>query len=79
MLGQLMDQLDYLDRQIDLFSQRIEEVSRPFAGAIEEVMRLPGFEKRAAENVIAEIGCNMDQFPSADHLSSWAGICSCSN
>ena len=79
MLGQLMDQLDYLDRQIDLFSQRIEEVSRPFAGAIEEVMRLPGFEKRAAENVIAEIGCNMDQFPSADHLSSWAGICSGSN
>ena len=79
MLGQLKDQLDYLDRQIDLFSQRIEEVSRPFAGAIEEVMRLPGFEKRAAENVIAEIGCNMDQFPSADHLSSWAGICSGSN
>ena len=79
MLSQLMDQLDYLDRQIDLFSQRIEEVSRPFAGAIEEVMRLPGFEKRAAENVIAEIGCNMDQFPSADHLSSWAGICSGSN
>jgi transposase len=79
MLGQLMDQLDYLDRQIDLFSQRIEEVSRPFAGAIEEVMRLPGFEKRAAENVIAEIGCNMDQFPSVNHLSSWAGICSGSN
>jgi transposase len=79
MLDKLMDQLDYLDRQIDEFSQRIDEVSRPFAEAIEEVGRLPGFEKRAAENTIAEIGCNMDQFPSADHLSSWAGICPGSN
>ena len=79
MLGQLLDQLDYMDRQIDLFSQRIEEVSRPFAGAIEEVMRLPGFKRGGSENVIAEIGCNMDQFPSADHLNSWAGICSGNN
>jgi transposase len=79
MLGELMDHLDYLDEQIDRFSQRIEEISRPFAEAIEEVMSLPGFEKRAAENVIAEIGSNMDQFPSVDHLCSWAGICPGSN
>jgi len=79
MLGQLLDQLDYLDRQIDQFSQRIEEVSRPFVEAIKEVARLPGLQKLASENVIAEIGCNMDQFPSADHLCSWAGICSGNN
>jgi transposase len=79
MLDELMDHLDCLDQQIDRFSKRIEEVSRPFAEAIEEVARLPGFEKRAAENTIAEIGCNMDQFPSAGHLCSWAGVCSGSN
>jgi transposase len=79
MLGELMDHLDYLDEQIDRFSQRIQEISRPFAEAIEELARLPGLEKRSAENVIAEIGCNMDQFPSVDHLSSWAGICPGSN
>jgi len=79
MLGELMDQLDHLDGQIDRFSQRIEEISRPFAKAIEEVMRLPGFEKRGSENVIAEIGSNMDPFPSADHICSWAGVCPGSN
>ncbi|PZE20429.1 transposase [Paenibacillus xerothermodurans] len=24
--------------------------------------------------LIAEIGVDMDQFPTADHLSSWAGV-----
>jgi transposase len=74
-LGELMDHIEYLEGQIDRFSARIEEISRPFEKAIEAVTQMPGFEKRSAENVIAEIGINMDQFPSAGHLASWAGMC----
>ena len=73
-LKQLMDHLEYLETQIEVFSQRIEEMSRPFEEAIEAVTQLPGFERRAAENLIAEIGTDMERFPSEDHLSSWAGV-----
>ena len=51
-LNELMDHLEYLEGQIERFSQRIEEVTGPFEEAIKEVARLPGFEKRSAENVI---------------------------
>ena len=34
----------------------------------------PGIGQRAAQTILAEIGINMAQFPTADHLTSWAGL-----
>jgi transposase len=79
LLRQLLEHLEYLESKIEEFSRRIEEVSGPFAPAIEALAALPGFENRSAQNVVAEIGATMEPFPSADHLSSWAGVCPGSN
>jgi len=46
-----------------------------YAKALERLDGIPGVNRRVAEIVLAEIGINMDQFPSDGHLASWAGIC----
>ena len=74
-LAELLDQVEDLERRIDRFSRRIGEISGPFAEAIRLVAELPGFDERSAQNVLAETGTDMDQFPTDNHLSSWAGIC----
>ncbi len=45
-------------------------------GAFRIVMdELPGISQRGAEILLAEIGADLDRFPSAKHLASWAGMC----
>jgi hypothetical protein len=36
---------------------------------------IPGVARRTAEVLVAEIGTDMSNFPSARHLASWAGRC----
>jgi len=36
---------------------------------------IPGVDKESATYILSEIGNNMDQFPTEQHLASWSGIC----
>jgi transposase len=71
----ILAHLDFLDEQIQLLSDAIEEQLAPFAAAVELLSSIPGIRRRTAETILAEIGVDMSRFPSARHLASWAGQC----
>jgi len=76
MLKQLLIQLDQVDQLVESFDRRTEEVMSPLERqAVQRLDDVPGFDQRLGQILIAEVGTNMAQFPSARHLASWAGIC----
>ena len=77
MLEQLLDHLAHLEEQLACFHARIEEALRPFVdeATFRRLDAIPGVNKETIQNVVAEIGVDMQQFPTAGHLASWAGVC----
>ena len=75
MLRMLMDQINQIEVWIHELDLRIEELMRPFEQEVSLLTTIPGIEKQNAQNILAEIGFDMNQFPSAAHLASWSGIC----
>jgi len=75
MLRLLMKQLYEIESFINEISMRIEEHFRPFEDRVSPLTEIPGIKKQSVENIIAEIGINMGQFPTDAHISSWAGVC----
>jgi len=77
LLQLLLDEMTHLEALVARLDARIqEELPAPFAQAIRRLDTIPGINSQAAENILAEIGPDMSQFPTAGHLASWAGICS---
>jgi transposase len=71
----LMEHLAHLEGLIARLGARIETALAPFGEAAGRLATIPGVDRRAAEVVIAEVGPDMTQFPTAGHLASGAGMC----
>ena len=77
LLRLLLDDLTQQEGLIARLSARITQVlPSPFGEAVQRLATIPGIDERAAENILAEIGTDMDQFPTDGHLASWTGMCS---
>ncbi len=70
-----LEQIDATDGSIKQLDSKIEELTAPFADAVERLEAMPGVSALAARVVLAEIGPDMSRFPTAGHLVSFAGLC----
>jgi transposase len=76
LLRLLLDELTALEGLIGRLTGRIAEVlPPPFVEALERLSTIPGINPPSATNILAEIGTDMNQFPTAGHLASWTGMC----
>ena len=75
MARELLDHIDYLQIAVTRLDDTVDELMVPFVDPRDRLATIPGIAKRTAEIVIAEIGVDMNQFPTPGHLASWAGLC----
>lgn len=69
--------IEYMEGLIAEINSEIERVLQEhnLQESIDLLDSIPGVDQRASEDIIAEVGTQMEQFPTEDHLSSWAGMC----
>jgi len=75
LLGEYLDEWEAIGQRITRLEAEIELRIGPFEYAVALWQTIPGMERVTASALVAEIGVNMEQFPSAQHLASWAALC----
>jgi transposase len=75
MLSTIRQEIANTLQSIESLDQRIKEVLSPYQNALELLKKVPGISTKSAEDLVAEIGLDMDVFPTEKHIASWAGMC----
>ena len=74
LIGQHLKTIEHLEQAITDFDARIEAALAPFRDTIDRLKEIPGLSETSVQILLAEIGTDMGQFPTAGHLLSWAGL-----
>jgi transposase len=73
-IASMLSHIEALDRQIKALDAEIERRLTNGATIVEALDEITGVGKQSAQVILAEIGTDMGRFPSAGHLTSWAGL-----
>lgn len=78
LLERLLLQRRFIVGEIAALDRRLEQIGvedPDLATTVARWVTVPGIDRVAAWSLVAEMGNNMAQFPTAAHLASWAGLC----
>ncbi len=62
------------EKIISSLDLQIDKILEQYKKEWNLIQTIPGIKGHSAASIIAEIGTNMDRFPSPEHLASWAGM-----
>jgi transposase len=75
LLRQLLEQVQFLDRQLEQLRQMIAKAMHGWQDAVARLAEIPGIRTLAAQQILAETGSRAAAFPSAAQYASWMGAC----
>jgi len=71
----MLENIDRLSTQIAALDTTITEAIAPYAAQVQQLADITGCATVSAQELIAELGVDMNRFPSDAHLVSWAKFC----
>lgn len=74
MIKASLEHIKSIGHIITEIDKEIDKKLDPYRTEYELLQTIPGVKEVGAATIIAEIGVDMDKFPTEAHLSSWAGI-----
>jgi transposase len=75
LIAQNVRHMEFIETEIAELDEQIGAMLQPLAAEMRVMESIPGVDTIAAATILAEIGTDMKQFPTAAHLASWAGLC----
>lgn len=69
-----LNRLEALEENIQKVEQLIAKHLSPYEDRLNLLMTIPGVSLISASVIVAEIGIDMSQWPTAKHLSAWGGV-----
>ena len=69
------DHILHLETAIRAIEEEVKRLIVPFQEAVDRLQTIPGISETTAQTMIAEMGVEMNRFPTSGHLVSWVGLC----
>jgi len=80
LVAMVLNTIDEQTGQIEQIEALIRKYTKDaYDEAAKQLEQMPGIGRASAEAIIAEIGIDMSQFPTASHLCAWAGLAPSNN